>query len=113
MFTQYLLILGDFHYSFERNDSDESLSFWLGFENILVTIYFILSTFFTQIVILNMLIAIMGATFSRHSEELHASKIRQRLGVQAEFVWLVDFYMEFYEKVLCCGFCRRKIKTGR
>ena len=39
-------------------------------ENFLVVIYFIGTTFFTQITILNMLIAIMGATFNKHSHKL-------------------------------------------
>ena len=60
-----------------------------------------------------MLIAIMGDTFDRHNSNLHDSKIRQRLMVQAEFVWLVDFYMYVYEKILCCGLCRPKRKTGK
>ena len=42
-------------------------------EDKLVVIYFVISMFITQIVILNMLIAIMGATFGRHEEQLHAS----------------------------------------
>ena len=82
-----MLILGDFgNFSFDRVIADEKLTFWNEIEDTLVVVYFVLSTFFTQIVILNMLIAIMSATFTRHSEQLHASKTRQRLLVQAEFI---------------------------
>ena len=112
MFNQYLLILGDFHFSFERTIPDESMSFWINIENKLVMVYFILSTFVTQIVILNMLIAIMSATFGRHESQLHASKTRQRLNVQAEFVFVVDFYMKVYDNFFCCA-CGRKRKKQK
>ena len=61
-------------------------------ENTLVMIYFFGSTFFTQIVILNMLVAIMGSTFTRHNEDLHEKAKRQKLVLQAEFVELLNFY---------------------
>ena len=107
-----MLILGDFHFTFERNVPDESMSFWINIENKLVMLYFILSTFVTQIVILNMLIAIMSATFSRHESQLHASKTRQRLNVQAEFVFVVEFYMKVYDNFFCCA-CGRKRKKQK
>ena len=59
--NQYLMMLGDFE---GVNLSDESSSV-----QVLVTIYFIFTTFLVQITILNMLIAIMGQTFSEHMEE--------------------------------------------
>lgn len=92
--------------------ADEKLTFWNEIEDTLVVVYFVLSTFFTQIVILNMLIAIMGATFGRHSEQLHASKTRQRLLVQAEFIFLVDLYIDIWDNIMCCGICRRGNKRG-
>ena len=51
-------MLGDFE---GINLSDESSAV-----QILVTVYFILTTFLVQITILNMLIAIMGDTFGQH-----------------------------------------------
>ena len=75
--NQYLLILGDFdNMSFVRSKEgygdffDNGVNRWITIENLLVMAYFIGSTFFTQIVILNMLIAIMSATFDRHNEDL-------------------------------------------
>ena len=97
-----MLILGDFG-SFNLANSTnygEDMSYWQMFENKLITVFFVLSTFLTNIVILNMLIAIMSATFDKHKDEQRISKIKQRLFVQAEFVWLI----EFYEKILCCRF---------
>ena len=47
-----------------------------------------------------MLIAIMGDTFSRHNEDLHANATRQKLVLQAEFVSLVNFYQKIFAR--CC-----------
>ena len=55
----------------------------------------------------------MSDTFGRHISNKDDSKIKQRLMVQAEFVWLVDSYMYVYDKLLCCGWCRAKRKTGK
>ena len=49
---------------------------WIDLENWLVLFYFLGATFFTQIVIMNMLIAIMGSTYDRHNEDLHANATR-------------------------------------
>ena len=57
---------------------------------------------------LYMLIAIMGATFDRHNEDLHANATRQKLVLQAEFVKLVNAYQKFFS--LCC--CKRKKRTS-
>lgn len=63
---QYDVLLGDFeNATFRRSyeDLSERMVTAVNFENAIVTIYFIGTTFFTQITILNMLIAIMSATF--------------------------------------------------
>ena len=54
--------------------------------------YFICSQFFAQILVLNMLIAIMSATFDRHNEDMEQNAMRQKLLLQAEFVKLLHFY---------------------
>lgn len=51
-----------------------------------------------------MLIAIMGSTFDRHNEDLHANSTRQKLVLQAEFVMLVGMYQKF----CCCSKKRSK-----
>ena len=71
----------------------------INFENKLVMIYFLGSTFFTQIVIFNMLIAIMGATFSRHNEDQESNAKRQKLALQAEFVNVVETYETIISKI--------------
>ena len=63
--------------NFERSsDFYGEHTIWVEMENWLSLFYFLGSTFFTQIVILNMLIAIMGSTFDRHNEDLHANATR-------------------------------------
>lgn len=69
MFNQYLLILGDFgNFSFDKLIDEGDMAYWNEIENKLVILYFLLSTFMTQIVILNMLVAIMSTTFNNHNE---------------------------------------------
>lgn len=67
-------------------------------------LYFIGSTFITQIVIFNMLIAIMASTFARHNEDLDQNAKRQKLILQSEYVKLV----KFYKRVFACCSCRKK-----
>ena len=57
----------------------------------------------SQIVILNMLIAIMAATFARHMEDLDQNAKRQKLMLQSEYVKIVNFY----SRIFSCKKCRR------
>ena len=60
------MLLGDFEKAHFRRNSEEvnkDLEASVVFENYLVMIYFIGASFFAQITILNMLIAIMSQTF--------------------------------------------------
>ena len=54
---------------------------------VLILIYFILATLFTQIMFLNMLIAIMSETFSRVSESKERSALMERTHLYADFMW--------------------------
>ena len=72
---QYKLLLGDFeNISFKRSYTglQDSMANAVIFENFLIDVYFLAATFFTQITILNMLIAIMSETYSKHSLNLNA-----------------------------------------
>ena len=110
LFNQYLLTLGDWgRMRFTRISNDYGDDgYWIEAENVLCIIYFIGSTFFTQIVILNMLIAIMSATFDRHNENLQANAMRQKLVLQAEFIKLVNFYQRFL-----CWCDRSKLSSAK
>ena len=73
--NQYYLILGEFHNeNFSRQPHD-----WLCF------LLFVLATFFTQITMLNMLIAIMGDTFDRVTENKVVHARRTKLNLLAEY----------------------------
>ena len=71
LINQYLLALGEFN--FDGFDSHEN--------NAMVWSIFVLATFFTQITMLNMLIAIMGDTFDKITENkrMHATKTQLSL----------------------------------
>ena len=75
LLNQYLLSLGEF-------SSD-------GFEHhvnkILVWIIFISATFFTQITMLNMLIAIMGDTFAKVTENRSMYTTQNRIAIMQDF----------------------------
>ena len=81
---------------------------WYGIEDKLVVLFFFLSTFITQIVILNMLIAIMASTFGNHEANLAQSKTQLRLELLGDFAWLV----ELYTRIFCC-FCSKRQNKNR
>ena len=83
MLQQYFTVLG----AFENNLYDTSSA-----GEILATSFFFLTTFLSQITILNMLIAIMGDTFSQHSEEQVVQSKRQKLLMLSEYIDIVEFY---------------------
>ena len=52
-------------------------------------IIFIVSTIFTQIIFLNMLIAIMSDTFDRVTEVREQSGLREKIDILADFVHVI------------------------
>ena len=76
---------------------DGNTSNWIFFENLVVVFYFFFSSFITQIVILNMLVAIMSATFARHENSLQENAKRQKLVLQSEFVRQIKFYRKYVQ----------------
>ena len=78
---------------------------WHWTEDWLVTIYFLGTTFVTQVVILNMLIAIMGDTFGRQIEDIEMKSKQQKLNLQAEYAGLVEIYDSIFS---CWGKCGKK-----
>ena len=61
-------------------------------------IYFILATLFTQIMFMNMLIAIMGQTFARVTESKARSSLMETTHLNADFLWLINFKEELKNK---------------
>lgn len=62
--------------------------------HILNYIYFIFATLFTQIIFMNMLIAIMGETYGRVSEIMENSEIMERTHLYADFMWAISLTQE-------------------
>ena len=109
--NQYLLVLGEFgfmHFQSEHHHQDQN-QLWLWTEDWLVTIYFLGTTFITQVVILNMLIAIMGNTFGKQIDDLEMKSKQQKLNLQAEYAGLVEIYDDIFT---CCGRCAKKKKKN-
>mmetsp|Transcript_22870 Transcript_22870/g.30478 ORF Transcript_22870/g.30478 Transcript_22870/m.30478 type:complete len:319 (+) Transcript_22870:261-1217(+) len=80
--NQYFLLLGDFgNMNLMRGygQYSGSNSAWAFLENCIIIVLFVSSTFLSQIVTLNMLVAIMSSTFDRHSADLHQNEQRQKL----------------------------------
>ena len=67
--NQYLLALGEFNMD----------NFGAGSQMSLCWIFFILATFFSLILMLNMLIAIMGDTFERVMENREINAVKTKL----------------------------------
>ena len=106
--NQYFLLLGDFG-SVNIFRSSEGLEDkgQVHFENFLVLFFFMLSTFFTQIMILNMLIAIMMTTYEKITGDYKRSDQRQKLQLQAEFIGVVGRMRFLFQKICCC--CKHKV----
>ena len=84
MLNQYRIGLGDFDTSVYSTHP----------ANILIFIYFILATFLTQIMFMNMLIAIMSETYSRVSEAKERSSLMERTRLYADFLWCINLSKE-------------------
>ena len=85
--NQYELGLGEFKNE-KFNDSKYSILFY---------ILFFFATFFIQIVFLNMLIAIMGDTFDRVTEERFYNARLTKLQIMADYVEFIDAEEDEYE----------------
>ena len=76
---QYLLALGEFNtYNYPMDGQD--IAIWA---------IFLISTFFTQLTFLNMLIAIMGDTFSRVTEVKEQSALAEKIRILSDYVIVV------------------------
>ena len=82
LFDQYLLSLGEFN-------GDDNDGYVATNADRLLLVVFIASTFITQITFFNMIIAIMGDTFSRVSEVRAQSALREKITIMADYVHIV------------------------
>ena len=77
MVNQYLFSLGEFANTLEGYEGHP--------QSILLWIFFLATTFITQITMLNMIIAIMGNTFDNVIEKKSMFAIQMRLNILSDY----------------------------
>jgi len=78
--NQYLLLLGEF-------DLD---NFDNGAYNVIIWIMFLLATFISQVIIFNMLIAIMGDSYAKISEMREQAALKEKIQILCDYLRLVN-----------------------
>ena len=76
----------------------------------LAWVYFMMATLFTQIMFLNMLIAIMGQTFGRVVEARDRKSLQECTSIYADFLWMIELTQEL--KDMRYLYVVRPIKVG-
>ena len=84
IYNQYMLALGEF----SMDNFDDNPQVFLCY------LFFILATFFTQITMLNMLIAIMGDTFGRVIESKDRFSLQTKLEIMADYTSIIKEDLE-------------------
>jgi len=56
----------------------------------LIWIYFLIATFLTNLTFLNMLIAIMGDTYARVTENKEQESLKERTNIYADYLWTIS-----------------------
>ena len=79
IFNQYMLSLGEFGDLTNIDSENLTLETWV------IMIFFLMATFFTQITMLNMLIAIMSDSFDRSMEN------KKRFGIKTKLDILISY----------------------
>ena len=86
--NQYLTGLGDFSYdAYENNPS-----------KILLWVFFILATYFTQLLFFNMLITVMGTTFDEIMENAERQRLIAKTKILAKYVYVCKITAERLSK---------------
>jgi hypothetical protein len=62
---------------------------------VLVWIFYLCTTLFTQLTFFNMLIGIMGQTFERVTEGRERNSLMERTKMAADFIWLLKPHSKF------------------
>ena len=79
-FNQYMLTLGEF--TIDQYDDQPQVY--------LCYIFFLSATFFTQILFLNMLIAIMGDTYGRVTESMETYQLLTQREIGSQYTAMID-----------------------
>ena len=80
----YLVGLGEF--DMENFSNSDGAFVW---------ILFILATFITQLLFMNLLIAIMGDTFDRVQEMKVQAGTKEKISMITDFIWVLDMSEQF------------------
>ena len=56
----------------------------------LIWTFFLLATFITQLLFMNLLIAIMGDTFDRVQEMKVQAYAKEKISMMTDFIWVLD-----------------------
>lgn len=83
--NQYLIGLGEFGTDNYENSPNRAM----------IWVYFILATFLTQLTFLNMLIAIMGDTYARVTENKEQESLKERTNIYADYIWAITLIKNF------------------
>lgn len=86
LLNQYMLALGEFQSdAFSADGAPNSQIIW---------ILFVITTFLSQITVLNMLIAIMGDTFDAVLEKQEQYAMKEKISILNDFVSIVEFFSD-------------------
>jgi len=80
LLNQYLLLLGEFY--LDANDE--------GKYSVLIWIIFFLATFISQVIIFNMLIAIMGDSYAKISEMREQAALKEKINILCDYLRVVN-----------------------
>lgn len=64
-------------------------------DNVLIWIFYLCTTLFTQLTFFNMLIGIMGQTFERVTEARDRNSLKERTKMYADFLWVIKLDKQF------------------
>ena len=80
----YLVGLGEF-----------GMDNYAGEGGALIWFFFLLATFITQLLFMNLLIAIMGDTFDRVQEVKVQAAAKEKISMITDFIWVLDLQEQF------------------
>lgn len=64
-------------------------------DNVLIWLFYLCTTLFTQLTFFNMLIGIMGQTFERVTEARERNSLLERTKMYADFLWIIKLDKQF------------------
>ena len=76
MLDQYMRLLGQFNFTNYRVSGSKGL----------IWVYFVFTTFITDIIFLNMLVATMSDTFAKVSEKRELNALEEQTQIYADFI---------------------------